>query len=88
MEELIEKLKVDYEKSLSIYEELELLTFNSDYSEDYEDTVKRLYNQGYSDALFTVLKEFNLLCVTCKKNKDIAIHGHCNACYYGINKGE
>jgi hypothetical protein len=54
---LIEKLKVDYEKSLSIYESLEVLTFNSDYSEDYENTVKRLYNQGYSDAFLTVIKQ-------------------------------
>ena len=57
MKELLEKIKAEYDKSYGIYERLELLTFNSDYDEDYEDTIERLYNQGYSDALLIVIKQ-------------------------------
>jgi len=86
--EIIAQLKKSYDESIAIYEELELRTFNSDYSEDYEDTVERLYNQGYSDALLSALKALKALCVTCHKNTDIVLHGHCNACYYGLSKGD
>jgi hypothetical protein len=56
MKEIIEKLEVSYSRSLAIYEKLELLTFDSDYDEDYEDTVTRLYEQGFSDALLIAIK--------------------------------
>lgn len=56
MKELIEKLKQDYAKSYGIYERLERDTFDGDNEEDYEDTVTRLYEQGYSDALAMVIQ--------------------------------
>ena len=48
---VLNELRAKYEESLAIYEDLELETFVSTYVEDYADTVERLYNQGYSDAL-------------------------------------
>jgi hypothetical protein len=54
--ELISKLEENYSRSLAIYESLELKTFDSDYSESMEDTVERLYQQGYSDALLMAIK--------------------------------
>ena len=56
LSKLMETLQEDYSRSLAIYEKLELLTFNDDYDEDYEDTVERLYQQGYSDALLIAIK--------------------------------
>ena len=47
----IAELRAQYEESIAIYERLTLETFDSSNEEDYEDTVERLYNQGYSDAL-------------------------------------
>lgn len=57
MKELLEKLKQDYVKHYGIYERLERDTFDSSNTEDYEDTVTRLYEQGYSDALNMVIKQ-------------------------------
>jgi archaellum component FlaC len=54
--QLMETLQEDYSRSLAIYESLDLLTFNSDYDENYEDTVTRLYEQGYSDALLIAIQ--------------------------------
>lgn len=57
LKDIKSKLQTPYEKSLNTYEALELLTFDSDYDEDYEDTVTRLYEQGFSDALLMVIKQ-------------------------------
>jgi archaellum component FlaC len=54
--QLMETLQENYSRSLAIYESLELKTFDSDYSESMEDTVERLYQQGYSDALLMAIK--------------------------------
>lgn len=51
MKELIAQLRKEYEKAYAIWESLNIDTFDSDYEEDYENTVERLYNEGYSDAL-------------------------------------
>lgn len=51
MSATLNELRAQYEESLAIYERLALETFDSSNTEDYEDTVERLYNQGYSDAL-------------------------------------
>jgi hypothetical protein len=56
MKELILELVADYERSYWKFEKLERATFDSDYSEDYENTVERLYEQGYSDALAKVIR--------------------------------
>jgi hypothetical protein len=53
----IEKIKAEYEKSYGIYERLERDTFDASNTESYENTVERLYNQGYSDALLMVIKQ-------------------------------
>jgi hypothetical protein len=54
---LLEKVKAEYDKSYGIYERLERDTFDSSNEESYDDTVNRIYNQGYSDALLTVIKQ-------------------------------
>ena len=87
MKELIEKLQQDYDKSYGIYERLERDTFDSSNDEDYEDTVTRLYEEGYSDAIAMVLKLIkDSICVTCNKGADIVMHGHCGPCYYGYKE--
>lgn len=57
MKETLEKIKAEYDKSYGIYERLERDTFDSSNTESYENTVERLYNQGYSDALLMVIKQ-------------------------------
>ena len=54
MKEIIEKINAEYERSYWTFEKLERATFDSDYDEDYEDTITRLYEQGYSEALAMV----------------------------------
>lgn len=56
MKEILEKLKQDYVKHYGIYERLERDTFDSSNTEQWEDTVNRIYEQGYSDALMSVIK--------------------------------
>lgn len=53
----LEKIRAEYDKSYGIYERLERDTFDSSNTETYENTVERLYNQGYSDALLIVIKQ-------------------------------
>ena len=86
MLEVITKLEESYKDSLTKYNELNNANDDDNYDEDYEDTLTRKYEEGYSDALAMVLEQLKALCVTCHKNTDIALHGHCNACYYGTNK--
>ena len=45
------KVEEDYQRSWWKWEKLERLTFASDYDEEYEDTLERKYQEGYSDAL-------------------------------------
>jgi hypothetical protein len=51
MKELIEQLKAERDKAWYAWEELNLPTFESDYEEDYENTVERLHAEGYYDGL-------------------------------------
>jgi hypothetical protein len=81
--EVITKLEESYKDSLTKYNELNNANDDDNYDEDYDDTLTRKYEEGYSDALAMVLEQLKALCVTCHKNTDIALHGHCNACYYG-----
>ena len=83
MLEVITKLEESYKDSLTKYNELNNANDDDNYDEDYDDTLTRKYEEGYSDALAMVLEQLKALCVTCHKNTDIALHGHCNACYYG-----
>ena len=47
----LEKLKADYWEAWHAWERLELPFFNKDYSEDYDDTIERLYLHGRYEAL-------------------------------------
>lgn len=49
-------LKEAYNRSWWAWEKLERATFDSDYNEDYGDTLTRKYEEGYSDALMMVIK--------------------------------
>lgn len=86
MKEIITKLEESYKDSLSTFIELNSKFDDDDYDEEYEDTLTRKYEEGYSDALNMVIQLLNSLCVTCHKNTDIVLHGYCNACYYGLGK--
>lgn len=86
MKEIVEKINAEYQRSYWAYEKLERATFDSDYKENFDDTVNRLYEQGYSEALAMVQRLLESLCVICYKNADNALYGYCNACYYGTTK--
>lgn len=49
-------LRDAYNRSWWAWEKLERATFDSDYDEDYSDTLTRKYEEGYSDALMMVIK--------------------------------
>ncbi len=49
-------LKEAYNRSWWAWEKLERATFDSDYNEDYGDTLTRKYEEGYSDALAMVIR--------------------------------
>ena len=53
------ELNAQYEESLAIYERLTEDTFDSSNTEDYSDTVERLYNQGYSDGVMLAITLLN-----------------------------
>lgn len=88
MKEIIVKLEELHTYSLGRFQELESAFDDEDYEEEYTDTLIRKYEEGYSDALAMVLEQLKALCITCHKNTDIVLHGHCNACYYGTTKGD
>ena len=52
--ELIAKVEEEYQRSWWAWEKLERLTFDSDYDEEFDDTIERKYQEGYSDALAMV----------------------------------
>jgi len=52
--ELLAKIEESYQRSWWAWEKLERATFSSDYEEDFEDTLTRKYEEGYSDALMMV----------------------------------
>lgn len=52
--ELLAKVEESYQRSWWAWEKLERLTFDSDYDEEFEDTITRKYEEGYSDALAMV----------------------------------
>lgn len=54
LEELTAKVEAEYQRSWWAWEKLERLTFSSDYDEEFEDTIERKYQEGYSDALMMV----------------------------------
>jgi hypothetical protein len=56
MKEILEKVSTEYNRSWWIWEKLERATFDDDYDEDFEDTLTRKYEEGYSDALMMVMQ--------------------------------
>jgi hypothetical protein len=50
-DELIAKVEESHQRSWRAWEELERATFSDDYDEEFEDTLTRKYEEGYSDAL-------------------------------------
>jgi hypothetical protein len=84
VKEIVTNLEKSYEDSFNAFNELESKFENANYDEEFEDTLSRKYEEGYSDALSMVLSLIkNSICVTCNEVKDIEMHGHCGACYYG-----
>ena len=78
------KLKELHSYSLGRFQELESAFDDENYDEEYTDTLIRKYEEGYSDALAMVIEALEKsICVTCNEVKDIEMHGHCGACYYG-----
>lgn len=89
MKEIIAKLEESYKDSFDAFNELESKFEDDNHDEEFEDTLIRKYEEGYSDALSMVLSLIkNSICVTCNEAKDIVRHGNCGACYYGWKKGE
>jgi hypothetical protein len=56
IKEMVEKVRAEYNRSWWAWEKLERATFASDYDEDYDDTITRKYEEGYSDALMMVIR--------------------------------
>jgi hypothetical protein len=54
--ESIEKLKAEYDRSHEAWKSLESAFDDESYDEDYDDTLTRKYEEGYSDALAMVLQ--------------------------------
>jgi hypothetical protein len=54
--DLIAKVQAEYDRSWWQWEKLERATFDEDYDEDFDDTITRKYEEGYSDALAMVLR--------------------------------
>lgn len=54
IDRIIQKIEEEYNRSWWAWEKLERATFDSDYDEEYEDTLTRKYEEGYSDALAMV----------------------------------
>ena len=54
IEQIAEQVEESYQRSWWAWEKLERLTFNMDYDEEFEDTLERKYEEGYSDALAMV----------------------------------
>ena len=55
-EKIIEKIREEYNRSWWAWEKLERATFVSDYEEEFDDTIIRKYEEGYSDALAMVIR--------------------------------
>lgn len=51
---LIKMVEDEYQRSWWAWEKLERLTFNDEYDEEFDDTLTRKYEEGYSDALAMV----------------------------------
>ena len=54
--ESIEILKEAYSRSWWAWEKLERANFDDDYDEEYDDTLTRKYEEGYSDALAMAIR--------------------------------
>ena len=53
--ELVAKVEAEYQRSWWAWEKLERRFFNDEeYDEEYDDTLTRKYEEGYSDALAMV----------------------------------
>jgi hypothetical protein len=53
-EELLAKVEESHQRSWRAWEELERATLDDSYDEEFEDTLTRKYEEGYSDALMMV----------------------------------
>ena len=56
MQKIITKLEKSYKDSLDAFNELDSKFNDDNYDEDYEDTLTRKYEEGYSDALNMVIQ--------------------------------
>lgn len=56
MKELILEIVKLYEDSLNAFNELEFKFEDANYDEEFEDTLSRKYEEGYSDALAMVIR--------------------------------
>ncbi len=88
MKELLAKLEESRDSSLNTFIELNSKFDDDSYDEEYEDTLTRKYEEGFSDALSMALELLKSLCITCNKSTDIVMHGHCGPCYYGYEDKE
>lgn len=88
MKELVAKLEKSHKESLDLFIELNSKFDDDNYDEEYEDTLERKYQEGFSDALSMALELLKSLCITCNKSTDIVMHGHCGPCYYGYEDKE
>ena len=62
LEHIKKRLEIDYAESFKIYEDLTNALDSDDYDEEYENTLTRKYEEGFSDALrlvLSALKEVN-----------------------------
>lgn len=56
MKELIIEIVNSYENSLDAFNELNSKFDDDNYDEEFEDTLTRKYEEGYSDALAMVIR--------------------------------
>ena len=56
MKELILEIVNSYENSLDAFNELNSKFDDDNYDEEFEDTLTRKYEEGYSDALAMVIR--------------------------------
>lgn len=56
MKELILEIVNSYENSLDAFNELNSKFDDDNYDEEFEDTLERKYQEGYSDALAMVIQ--------------------------------
>lgn len=56
MKDILTKLEESYKNSLDAFNELNSKFNDDNYDEDFENTLTRKYEEGYSDALLMAIK--------------------------------